>query len=119
MFGIGFFELLLIAIFGLLIFGPEKLPEAIRTISRNVGRAKRAWQHTRRELEEELGMDEIRRELYNEQIQDELKRRKKSIMGESEDDPETPKESSKESPREEKIREAAIKHEEKLDREDD
>ena len=116
MFGIGFFELLLIAIFGLLIFGPEKLPEAIRTISRNVGRAKRAWQHTRRELEEELGMDDIRRELYNEQIQEELKRRKKSIMGEGEDDS---KESPKESPREEKIREAAIKHEEKLDREDD
>ena len=114
MFGIGFFELLLIAIFGLLIFGPEKLPEAIRNISRNVGRAKRAWQHTRRELEEELGMDEIRRELYNEQIQEELQRRKKSILGEGEDN----SESSKESPREEKIREAAIKHEEKLDRED-
>lgn len=114
MFGIGFFELLLIAIFGLLIFGPEKLPEAIRTISRNVGRAKRAWQHTRRELEEELGMDEIRRELYNEQIQEELKRRKKTILGE-EDDPE----SSKSPSRDEKIREAAIKHEEKLDREDD
>ncbi|MEQ9021687.1 MAG: Sec-independent protein translocase protein TatB [Pseudomonadales bacterium] len=115
MFGIGFFELLLIAIFGLLICGPEKLPEAIRTISRNVGRAKRAWQHTRRELEEELGMDEIRRELYNEQIQEELKRRKKSILGEDGD-----AESTKEDPsREEKIRKAAIKHEEKLDREDD
>jgi sec-independent protein translocase protein TatB len=114
MFGIGFFELLLIAIFGLLIFGPEKLPEAIRTISRNVGRAKRAWQHTRRELEEELGMDEIRRELYNEQIQEELKRRKQSIMGEEQD-----KESEEQPTREEKIREAAIKHEEKLDREDD
>lgn len=114
MFGIGFFELLLIAIFGLLIFGPEKLPEAIRTISRNVGRARRAWQHTRRELEEELGMDEIRRELYNEQIQEELKRRKKSILGEA-DDAETNNDPS----REEKIRKAAIKHEEKLDREDD
>jgi sec-independent protein translocase protein TatB len=114
MFGIGFFELLVIAIFGLLIFGPEKLPEAIRTISRNVGRAKRAWQHTRRELEEELGMDEIRRELYNEQIQAELERRKKSIMGEDQD-----KKSEDEPSRDEKIREAAIKHEEKLDREDD
>jgi len=68
-------------------------------------------------------MDEIRRELYNEQIQEELKRSKQKLLGKK-DDSESTKNSSEPnqdtSPsREEKIREAAIKHEEKLDREDD
>ncbi len=33
MFGIGGVELVIIAIFGLLLFGPDKLPEIIRTVS--------------------------------------------------------------------------------------
>ena len=38
MFDIGFSELLLIAIIGLLVLGPERLPTAIRTASLWLGR---------------------------------------------------------------------------------
>ena len=68
MFGIGFFELLVIAVLGLLVFGPEKLPDAIRTLAFGFSKARRSWQNTRRELEQELGMDEIRREIHNAQV---------------------------------------------------
>ena len=68
MFGIGFFEILVIAVLGLLVFGPEKLPEAIRTFVIGFTKAKRTWTATRRELEQELGMDEIRREIHNAQV---------------------------------------------------
>jgi len=68
MFGIGFFELLVIAVLGLLVFGPEKLPEAIRTLVITLTKAKRSWANARKELEEELGMDDIRREIHNAQV---------------------------------------------------
>lgn len=68
MFGIGFFEILVIAVLGLLVFGPEKLPEAIRTFAIGITKAKRTWSNARRELEQELGMDEIRREIHNAQV---------------------------------------------------
>ena len=72
MFGIGFFEILVIAILGLLIFGPEKLPEAIRSFAFGFSKAKRTWQATRKELEQELGMNDIRREIHNAQIMENI-----------------------------------------------
>ncbi len=40
MFGIGFFELLLIAIAVLLLFGPERLPELLRQVGQFVAQVK-------------------------------------------------------------------------------
>ena len=77
MIGIGFFELLVIAVLGLLVFGPEKLPQAIRTFAFGFSKAKRSWQNTRRELEQELGMDEIRREIHNAHILENIEKTKK------------------------------------------
>ena len=42
MFDIGFAELLLIAVLGLLVLGPERLPTAVRTISLWLGRLREA-----------------------------------------------------------------------------
>lgn len=72
MLSIGFFEILVIAVIGLLVFGPEKLPDAIRTLVIGVTKVKRALNNTRRDLEQELGMDEIRREIHNAQIMEDL-----------------------------------------------
>lgn len=68
MFEIGFFELLLVAIVGLLVVGPERLPDALRTGALWWGRLKRSLRETRNELEKELGADDIRRELHNEEV---------------------------------------------------
>ena len=42
MFGIGGFELVIIAVFALIIFGPDKLPEMARTVGRVMRQFKRA-----------------------------------------------------------------------------
>jgi len=77
----GFFELLLIAIVGLLVIGPERLPETVRTVALWVGRVKRSLRETRTELERQLGADEIRRQLHNEEIMSSLESARKSLEG--------------------------------------
>lgn len=76
MFDIGFFELLIIVVVGLLVIGPERLPTTVRTVGLWIGRIKRTLTETRREIEEQLGADEIRRELRNEEIMRNLERMK-------------------------------------------
>lgn len=67
-----FFELLVIAVVGLLVVGPEKLPGTIRTGMLWFGRFKRMLSDTKQEFEQQLGVDEIRRELHNEKIMQSL-----------------------------------------------
>lgn len=68
MFDIGFFELLVVVIVGLVVIGPERLPSAIRSGALWWGRLKRSMRETRTELEKQLGADDIRRELHNEEV---------------------------------------------------
>ena len=72
MFDIGFLELLVIALITLVVMGPERLPEAIRAISLWIGRLKQLWAKTRQDIENEVGMDDIRHQLHNEQVLKEL-----------------------------------------------
>ena len=64
----GFFELIVIAIVGLLVVGPEKLPTTIRTGVVWFSKIKKTITDTRSEIEQQIGVDEIKRELRNEQI---------------------------------------------------
>jgi len=74
MFDIGFPELVLVAIVGLLVIGPERLPEALRTLGLWLGRMRRSFTAVKTEIEKEIGMDEVRRQLHNEAIMEEMKR---------------------------------------------
>ena len=79
MFDIGFMELLVIAVVGLLVIGPERLPEAIRTGAMWAGRARRTFSRFRQEVEKEIGADEIRRDLRNESIMEQLEQARSQI----------------------------------------
>jgi len=68
MFDVGFSELLVIAVITLIVMGPERLPETVRTISLWIGRLKQMMSSARRELESEVGMGDIHRQLHNEKI---------------------------------------------------
>jgi sec-independent protein translocase protein TatB len=81
MFDIGFLELALISIVALLVIGPERLPETIRTIMLWLGRIRRTFANIKNELEQEIGADEIRRQLHNETIMKDIKEAKESISG--------------------------------------
>ncbi len=85
MFDIGFPELVLIAVVGLLVIGPEKLPHAIRTLSLWIGRLQRSFTNLRREFENEIGADEIRQQLHNESILKELKDAQQTIQDTGQD----------------------------------
>jgi len=78
-FDIGFFELLLVAVVGLLVIGPERLPDAIRTTARWWSGIKRTLHNAREELEKEVGADDIRRELHNERIMRELEESRREM----------------------------------------
>lgn len=68
MFDIGFSELLLVGIVALAVLGPDRLPGAVRTAGLWIGRIKRSFSAIKAEVEREIGADEIRRQLHNEQI---------------------------------------------------
>ena len=74
MFDIGGLELLLVAIAGLLIVGPERLPEVLRSFGLWIGRLKRAFQAAKTEIEQEIGMDDIQRQLHNESVLKQIKK---------------------------------------------
>ena len=77
MFEIGFPELLVIVFVGLLGVGPEKLPEIIKTLTRSFGVIRSYLKETRSEIEKSVGMDEIRQDLHNEKIMEDLQKNKK------------------------------------------
>ncbi len=73
MFDIGFSELVLIFIVGLLVLGPERLPGVIKTGSVWLARLRRSFNQMRSEIEREIGYDDIKREIHNQTVLDELK----------------------------------------------
>ena len=73
-------ELMLVVLVTLLVIGPERLPETMRTLGLWVGRLSRSFTAMKVEIEQEIGMDDVRRQLHNEsvvaqmkQIEDEVK----------------------------------------------
>ncbi|NKI34978.1 twin-arginine translocase subunit TatB [Wenzhouxiangella sp. XN79A] len=59
--GVGFTELLLLAVVALIVLGPERLPPMARTAGRLTRQARRAWQSLQSELQSELDADHNRR----------------------------------------------------------
>jgi sec-independent protein translocase protein TatB len=79
MFDIGFLEILVIAVISLIVMGPERLPQALRTFALWFGRIKQQFRSVRAELEDEIGIDDIRRQLHNENILKDLEDAKNNI----------------------------------------
>ena len=63
MFDVGFWELILIAIMGLVILGPERLPVAIRTLRGWITGARKFSDTVKTELTEELRIHELHANL--------------------------------------------------------
>lgn len=63
MFDIGFWELLLIAIIGLVVLGPERLPVAIRTVRGWMSSIRSFSDGVKNELSEELRIQELHANL--------------------------------------------------------
>ncbi|MFY9178813.1 MAG: Sec-independent protein translocase protein TatB [Venatoribacter sp.] len=63
MFDIGFSELMLIAILALIVLGPERLPQAARTVGLIVGKIKRSMAGLQEELERQVRTEELKEKL--------------------------------------------------------
>jgi len=79
MFDIGFSEIMVVAMISLVIMGPERLPETVRTLSLWLGRLRQFVSSARAEIEDEVGIDEIRRQLRNEKIMRDLEKSKDEL----------------------------------------
>ncbi|MCK5324460.1 MAG: twin-arginine translocase subunit TatB [Woeseiaceae bacterium] len=63
--GIGFFELVILFMIGLVVLGPKRLPKVANQIGTWVGQARRMTRVMRRQLEEELDLSEDLKDLKN------------------------------------------------------
>ena len=63
MFDMGFSELLLIAVIGLVVIGPERLPGVARTVGQQVGKLRRFMRSMQTQIEQEVKMDELNRKI--------------------------------------------------------
>ncbi len=73
MFDVGFTELVMIGLVALLVVGPERLPELVRTAGRWIGRAQRLARELRTELERDAGTQELK-QIQRDIAQDPLNR---------------------------------------------
>ncbi|MGA0805882.1 MAG: Sec-independent protein translocase protein TatB [Pseudohongiellaceae bacterium] len=80
MFDIGFLEIVVVGIVALVVLGPEKLPGTIRTVSLWIGRLRRSFNSIKGEIEKEIGADEIRRQLRNEEIMEKFRQTQSTVQ---------------------------------------
>jgi len=76
---IGIFEFALVLIVGLLVIGPERMPEVARNIIYWWSKIKDGVSSTKADIEREIGADDIRRQLRNEKIMKELGESREAI----------------------------------------
>jgi sec-independent protein translocase protein TatB len=67
-FDVGFFELLLVGLVALLVFGPERLPSLARTAGLWIGRARRFLGTVKADIEQELKAEELKRIIREQQL---------------------------------------------------
>jgi sec-independent protein translocase protein TatB len=92
MFDVGFAELFLLALIGLLVLGPERLPKVAHTLGGLMRQARQSWMVMRRSIESELEaanladpVKEVRQSIKS--IGDDLARLPDEIVGKEPSDP--------------------------------
>jgi len=63
MFDVGFAELLLLSIIGLIVLGPERLPKVARTLGGLTRKARSSWLNLKRSIEAEIDAEELKQPL--------------------------------------------------------
>ena len=65
MFDVGFAELVLLLIIGLLVLGPEKLPRVARTLGGLTRKARSSWINLKRSIEAEIQAEDLKKPLQH------------------------------------------------------
>lgn len=73
MFDIGLLELFLVLLIGLIVLGPNKLPEVVKSVTKSTKWIKKTISSTKEEISRNIGLDEIYQDLRNEEIMEKTK----------------------------------------------
>ena len=72
MFQEGFLEIAIILILGLIVIGPKRLPDLIKTILKFYKKVQKQISNLKNDLEEDIGTEEIKKDVFNEMRMEEL-----------------------------------------------
>lgn len=75
MFGMSLAELVIVGILALIVVGPDKLPSTIKTLAATLSKIRAQWTSAKRDISNELGLDEIQRDIHNAEILAQLKKK--------------------------------------------
>ena len=78
MFQIGFLEILIIFILGLVIIGPKRLHEVLKILIKFYKRIENKLNTFKKDLEIDIGADELKKDVFNELRMEELENNKDS-----------------------------------------
>ena len=102
MFDVSFWELVVIGVVGLIVIGPERLPEVARTVGKYVGRMRRFVSKVKDDIDREIRQEELRdtlkrhanlddvKSILNDSrylIEDEVQQSKEPVVKARDDDP--------------------------------
>ena len=77
MFDVGFTELMLLAIIGLLVLGPERLPKLARTLGGLTRKARSSWLNLKRSIDAEINAEEFKKPIQK--MQDDVRAAVKDV----------------------------------------
>ncbi len=83
MFDLGFWEVLILCLIGLLVLGPERMARTVRVLGRWTGKARASFNSARSEVERELRVEEIRK--AGESVRQDVEETRRALKGAGED----------------------------------
>ena len=78
MFQIGFLEIIIILVLGLIIIGPNRIPVVVKAALKFYKRIQKKFKNFKKDVEKEIGVDELNKDIFNELRMEELEETKKS-----------------------------------------
>ena len=100
MFDVGFTEILLLSLVGLLVLGPERLPKVARTLGGMARKARSSWLSLKRQIEAEVRAEELKEPLkhFENEVKGTVDDLKKSAQSVKDFDPLKPESATKPEP---------------------
>lgn len=80
MFDIGFWELVFIAVIGIVVVGPKRLPEVVRTVAVLLRKVRRMFSDVKADIARELDLDDMRRIVREADMQEHIRQINESVM---------------------------------------
>ncbi len=72
---IGFLEILIILLVGIIVIGPEKLPEFIKSIMKIFTRFQNKFFEFRSSIERDIGAEDLKQDIFNELKMEEFEKK--------------------------------------------